>query len=422
MDNISVQREQLLRNGFVIMPGVVPAQELEPLRSSVEAVVEAQRADDPSWDMTTQPRASIASYVDEGSMKALEFVLHENTLAASACLLDDPADQVSVTEVSVLCNPEFEPMDPDRPGQEGGTDPRNWHRDCRPDRDGPLGALFADEQANGPAYVQWNIALYEDNILYVVPGSHRRFNNQAEVSSFQNDRGTLMPLPGSICVELKPGDGVAYNSLMLHWGSRYTNQCKRRTIHLGYRTFGRIFPRQRFCTLPIDICDLFAATTPPWQGFKRLVSLYRDEFSVIKKIFCDIIAGRAEGFYAGLARLHPAPEGRLTCLILLLKVAAIVRKLSQERYGRAIAEQTRQPTAYREGQVSTALQEELASHFTLEQTELLWERFRPIDGMLRADNSTHVPGFLGPRTDYIFEQVPVEVTIENVTATLLAQP
>ena len=72
----------------------------------------------------------------------------------------------------------------------------------RPDRDGPLGGLIEDQLANGPAYVQWNIALYEDHILYVVPGSHRRLTTEIESSHLQAERGTISPVPESRCVEL----------------------------------------------------------------------------------------------------------------------------------------------------------------------------------------------------------------------------
>lgn len=53
---------------------------------------------------------------------------------------------------------------------------------------------------NGPSYVQWNIAIYEDLLLYIVPGSHNRIAAQ--------DEANLTPAPQSCCVELGPGDGV----------------------------------------------------------------------------------------------------------------------------------------------------------------------------------------------------------------------
>ena len=45
------------------------------------------------------------------------------------------------------------------------------------------------------------------------------------------------PLPGGVQVRLKAGDGVVYSNLILHWPSDYSTKL-RRTIHLGYRSFG----------------------------------------------------------------------------------------------------------------------------------------------------------------------------------------
>ena len=168
------KRDQLLHDGYVILPQVVPPEQLDRLRTDIEAVVQRQRASDPEWDTNPQPRGFIADQVDSDTVGAFEFFLHDHTHGVSAELLDRPREAVGATSAMVICNPEFTPGDPQRPGQSWGTDPRNWHRDVRPDQDGPLGALLEDQLANGPGYVQWNIALYEDHHLYVVPGSHRR--------------------------------------------------------------------------------------------------------------------------------------------------------------------------------------------------------------------------------------------------------
>ena len=199
------KRAQLLSDGYVILRQVVPPGQLDRLRSDIETVVARQRASDPEWDRTPQPRASIVDQVDAATIGAFEFLLHENTHGVSAEVLDCQVEAVASNQALVICNPEFRPEDPPRPGQHWGTDPRNWHRDARPDRDGPLGGLIEDQLANGPAYVQWNIALYEDHILYVVPGSHRRLTTEIESSHLQAERGTISPVPESRCVELGSG-------------------------------------------------------------------------------------------------------------------------------------------------------------------------------------------------------------------------
>ena len=407
MDN---KRAQLLSDGYVILRQVVPPEQLDRLRRDIEMVVARQRASDPEWDTTSQPRASIVDQVDADTIGAFEFLLHDHTHGGSAELLDCPPEAVASNQALVICNPEFAPDDPPRPGQHWGTDPRNWHRDVRPDKDGPLGGLIEDQLANGPAYVQWNIALYEDHILYIVPGSHRRLTTQLESSHLQAKRGPTIPVPESKCVELGPGDGVVYNNLMLHWGSKYGPEKKRRTIHLGYRSFGRIFPRQQ-CNLPLGFWTRFAEGTPQRRVAERWLGLYRAEFAAVEETFRAALDGNDEGFLAGLDRLHPPLEGRRTCLILLSKLASAVR------------EQSHRPGGDRAGQSVYEWQlRQLAARFSDLELERLWQRFGPIDEALRCGTVKHVSGFLGPTTDYEFEKVPAGMTTEGLCAEILGYP
>ena len=91
-----------------------------------------------------------------------------------------------------------------------------------------------------PGYVQWNIPLYDDDLLWVVPGSHRRPDNEEQRRQLLLD--PRVELPGGVQVDLDAGDAVVYTNLIMHWGSFYSSRL-RRTIHLGYRSFGGdIFP------------------------------------------------------------------------------------------------------------------------------------------------------------------------------------
>ena len=414
LQDMDRKRAQLLRDGYVILRQVVPPEQLDRLRNDIETVVQRQRANDREWDTNPQPRALIADQVDADTVGAFEFLLHTNTHGVSAGLLDRPREAVAATSAMVLCNPEFTPDDPQRPGQSWGTDPRNWHRDVRPDRDGPLSALLEDQLANGPAYVQWNIALYEDHHLYVVPGSHKRLTAGDETSHLQQERGTLTPLPKSRCAELSPGDGVVYNNTILHWGRKYTHEKKRRTIHMGYRSFGSIFPHQK-CYLPVGFWNRFVEGTPQRNIAEGWLTLNQDEFARIEETFRSALAGDADRFFTGLARLHPPEKGRLTCLILLSKVALDLHQKSRETGGDEAETDTRQS-------VYDWLLERLVKRFSGEELERLWQRFGPLDEALKVGAPGHVSGFLGPTTDYEFETVPAGMTTEAVSAAILGRP
>ena len=138
--------------------------------------------------------------VDREATDAIDFVFHQNTYGISQQLMQ--SEEVALLQFGMFCNPRVD------------HEPWDWHRDIRSWREGPLEGLFTDFLANPPAYTQWNIALYDDGVLWVIPGSHRRFNTEAE--NEQLSRSEHEPVDGGIPVELKAGDGVVYLNTILH--------------------------------------------------------------------------------------------------------------------------------------------------------------------------------------------------------------
>lgn len=92
-----------------------------------------------------------------------------------------------------------------------------WHRDdIRWEVDEEEEARQLGEKSPGgrQAHAQYNIALYEDESLIVVPGSHRRVRTEEE----RNADPYTAELPGQKVVKMKPGDAVFYDSNILHRG------------------------------------------------------------------------------------------------------------------------------------------------------------------------------------------------------------
>ena len=92
-----------------------------------------------------------------------------------------------------------------------------WHRDdVRPDVSIEEEARVLEEKAPGgrQLHAQYNIALFEDESLVVVPGSHRRVRTEVERSADPREGN----MPGQMVVKLKPGDAVFYDSNILHRG------------------------------------------------------------------------------------------------------------------------------------------------------------------------------------------------------------
>jgi len=106
-----------------------------------------------------------------------------------------------------------------------------WHRD-----DIPATATAEEElgRLREPAWhAQWNLALYDDESLIVVPGSHVRARTEVE----RNADPFAKDLPGEIKVRMKAGDVVFYNNNILHRGA-YLSGTERMTLHGSMGHFG----------------------------------------------------------------------------------------------------------------------------------------------------------------------------------------
>jgi hypothetical protein len=105
-----------------------------------------------------------------------------------------------------------------------------WHRD-----DIPSTATAEEEleRLKEPAWhAQWNLALWDDDSLIVVPGSHKRARTEIERAADPFETG----IPGEIRVQMKAGDVVFYNNNILHRGA-YVSGKERMTLHgsMGHR-------------------------------------------------------------------------------------------------------------------------------------------------------------------------------------------
>ena len=229
----SLNRSLLRRDGYVILRNVIPAEELDAMREASEAILDRQRRiwrreagpDDPPggvWDTRPQPRVSdMERLVDADTARAVELWLGEPVLGVCRELLCLP--EASPMLMTMMCNPRTD------------HGPAKWHRDIHPIDMAPLRLLQAEILETGPRYLQWNVPLYDDDVLWVVPGSHCRLNTPEEERQLEED--PRAPCPGGVPVDLKAGDGVIYNNCMLHWGSNYAPKL-RRTLHGGHAVAG----------------------------------------------------------------------------------------------------------------------------------------------------------------------------------------
>ncbi|MCY3784836.1 MAG: phytanoyl-CoA dioxygenase family protein [Chloroflexi bacterium] len=380
-------QSELAEHGYVIIRRTIPPERLNGLRATFEILVERQfdrwrRERDaagqwPDSYFARQPRILIQRVVDASTAAAVELCLEEGTLGVSRRLMQAP--HAAPTLMSLMCNPS-EDHGPDR-----------WHRDIRPASLAPLAGLQHDARANGPAYVQWNLPLYDDSVLWVVPGSHWRVNTDEENDILARDPS--VPLPGGIPVELNAGDAVVYLNTMLHWGSDYSARL-RRTIHLGYRAFGAaIYPHAHAFNWDLDFTSRLSADTR--RQFKSFFELHANERRVIEAVLRAALERDADEFQRQLAILHPGAEGRMVALVLLSKL--VLRLAGLARTDRAGFDRRK----------------DIADAFSAGEIESIERRFAGLDAALRAPDDHVVPGFQDGPAGYAHNDMPAGFGVDE---------
>lgn len=403
---MDVDRDRFLKEGYVVLRGVVPPDELEPLRASYEVLVEHQKqiwadtreADDPPgghWETAMQPRLNLgapplADLIDERSAAAVEIWLHEHTQRASSQLLG--VEDAAVTQMSLMCSPPYKDFGP-----------AQWHRDFFPAYCAPLQAYAEDIAEAGPRYVQWNLSLYDDDVLWVVPGSHLRPNTEDENRQLIEDNHA--PLDRGVQTHLEAGDGVVYILPILHWGSNYSTRL-RRCIHGGFSVYTSYETRSY-----MDCLSSGARST-----FQRWIERGACMTDHTEAVLRAAIEKNGPGYHAALDRLHPGrgEKGKLTSTIYLSKAAKRIYHLHCVDFN-ALPERAQQD-AMSIHPITLWWGKAFAERFSAAEAEALWKRYAPLDASLQGDQERKSPSFQGVPSPYLFNDVPDGVTVDAFIA------
>ena len=317
---MKVDPQQLMDDGYIVLREVVPPELLAELRASYDTLIERQGGR--SWLAGgRQPRLTTNHTVDAATANTIDFWLHENTLGVSRQLMRGP--EAAVTEMWVMCSPTRD------------HGPAEWHRDFDSPNMAPLQGLQTDLLENGPAYVQWNIPLYDDNVLWLVPGSFRRPNTEEEDRQLRAD--PRKPLPGA----------ASRSSSKRGWRRLYQSepplgqQLRHQTAahdHGGYRSIGGpLYPyNPQSCNWDLDrgmgFCrHLSPAARRTFEGWAERLAQERD---LVEATLRTVLDRDAAAFRARLAELHPGAKGRIVCVILLSKLAKNIHTLHRPDVGR----------------------------------------------------------------------------------------
>ena len=395
---MKIDRQQFADNGFLILRNVVGPDQLETVRAGVERMIDNRREraaqrrlpGDPQggdWVASGQPRLSFDQDADAASAVVIEFLLGDTTLGVCRQLMQ--TQNVGPHSMACICSSE---------SHDAG--PAAWHRDVAPGYPAPLEGMIANMVHHGPSYLQWNIALYEDRVFWIVPGSHRRINTEQEDERLQASPAT--PLAGGIPVELGPGDGVVYTHLLLHWGSNYSRK-RRRTIHPGYRPFDfASLPNVHWRHWEPGFFHHLSASSR--QFFEKLDGQFLEEIDRFAATFRAVIEARPDAFVTAFERLHPSPHGRDVTLAMLTRWAmkfCALRRAELALPGQWFNERD---LAY------------LGQLFSVEEAEILQRRLAPLDARLRLPAPTGHRGVQQGQSPYEPNRMPQGFTLDQFIA------
>ena len=151
----------------VLSPDRIPPTELPELRKQYELLLEKavenwEAEESGKYERQAQPRmvlsdSPLADQIDQDTAGALAVWLSPRTHGVSSRLLG--VADASVTSMLCMCNPVVD--------HSNQRDWRGWHRDFYPPHCSSLKGYQDDIIENGPRYVQWNLPLYDDDVLQV---------------------------------------------------------------------------------------------------------------------------------------------------------------------------------------------------------------------------------------------------------------
>ena len=370
---MQLDHDRFMEDGFLILPGFI-GEELDEMRMGVDVLVQLSQAqardnrkpDEPiggKWHAGGQPRVIVERVVTEETAYVADY-FRGLPMQVSTELLG--ATRVGLGQLQVMVSSVLD---------FGVTD---WHRDYTSRVHVPLAGVQMDQAVNGPPYVQWNIALYDDDVFWVVPGSHR--NPDSEGLKEQLLRDPKVDVPGSFQANLKAGDAIVYASYMLHWGSPYTSRM-RRVIHTGYYDFDKIssFGHHPHYDMDLPFTKVMSAETHAW--FEQQVAWTIQCRDLYERLLRTALDKDGEVFAAQVAQAHPEESCRMVTVAHLCRMAEVLERMIGSRYEQLTAEERREA----ESGYGENFWADFKSRFTREEADALGQRFALMTDRMLAD-------------------------------------
>ena len=401
---MQIDPERFLQDGYVILKNVIPPDRLDELRASFETLVDRQQAiwardpEDPRGMAykVKQPRLAFQTLVDPATANTVEFCLHENTLGVSRQALRTP--DVGLKQMFLMCNPATH------------YGPDLWHRDSQPTSQAPLAGLQADMLANGPGLVQWNIALYDDDVLWIVPGSHCRLNTAQENRELLEDRRA--PLSNGMQVKLKAATASCTSTPSCTGPATTAPGSGASSISPTGRSAGSCIPTA--CASRGSLA--LSGTCRP----KR-----RPRSSGSASWLNARMIGSSPSSARSWTRMRTHSATTWPCCIPVRPGAWSVWSCCRSWRPTSVRSSVRKSPVSRNLQRAAAVGElsfsisnidALADRFTAAETELLERRYAPLVARLHTETEQFVPGFQSGPTRHRFEHMPPGFEVDDFIA------
>ncbi|KAJ4288617.1 hypothetical protein N0V90_011854 [Kalmusia sp. IMI 367209] len=220
-------RQALDRDGFVILPATLfPTFDLAALRTAASSLTTDARTGKWPYIRTLPKQFPPWPSDPSNGIWGVQHLMHPSNpshavfarsyfdaelLRYVAALIGCEEDDLTMELYNMLVRPEKEFS-------------LRWHRD-----DIPPEATDEEEvdRLRKPGWhAQWNLALYDDASLIVVPGSHKRARTAVERGANPYEPN----MPDQLVVKLKAGEVAFYNNNILHRGV-YDPSKERMTLH-----------------------------------------------------------------------------------------------------------------------------------------------------------------------------------------------
>eukprot|EP01051_Picozoa_sp_SAG22_P007540 SAG22_NODE_535_length_9385_cov_6.941202_4_plen_306_part_00 len=266
---------------------------------------------------------------------------------------------------------------------------------------------------NGPTYVQLNLPLYDDDVLYLVPRSHHRLTTPEELAAMAGglvgeSRSFHAPLPGAVRVQLRAGDLAVYLSpTILHWGSSYQSLPLRRTLHGGYST------TVGACLGPDIWPELHQTSAAAFERWQRgsahkwvsghwihqrgadTATSHQAQADAMQAVAAGDLPRFLRSVSSGPVRAgFPRTPGPAGLRLKLIQLAHTAKELA-ERLGQAGEE-----TGEEAGTIAGWKADEVAA---------LWHRLRPVSEAMQCSTLQWQPGFQGAASLFPCAEVPAKL-------------